>query len=161
MKPTLFLRIASVLTFLFCAGHTIGGVFGNPAPGVQAFVVQTMKANAFDAMGSRRTWWDFNIGYGLLVSVTLLVHAILFWHLGNLVKTEGPRLRMILALLFVEFAAQAPIAGRYFFIGPCVLSILIAACLAVAFFTAGRGIAPVLEYARGEASDPRRTRVPA
>jgi len=52
MKPTLFLRIASVLTFLFCAGHTIGGVFGNPAPGVQAFVVQTMKANAFDAMGA-------------------------------------------------------------------------------------------------------------
>jgi hypothetical protein len=140
VRPTLFLRIASVLTFIFCVGHTIGGVFGKPAPGVQAFVVQTMKDNAFDAMGSRRTWWDFNMGYGLLISVTLIVHAILFWHLGKLVKTEGARLRMIFALLFAEFAAQAPIAGRYFFIGPCVLSVVIAACLAVAFFTAQRGV---------------------
>jgi hypothetical protein len=143
MKPTLFLRIASVLTFVFCTGHTIGGVFGKPAPGVQASVVQTMKDNAFDAMGSRRTWWDFNIGYGLLISVTLIVHAFLFWHLGTLVKTEGGRLRIILALLFGEFAAQAPIAGRYFFLGPCILSAIIAVCLLVAFFTAARGVAPV------------------
>jgi hypothetical protein len=136
MKPTLFLRIASVLTIIFCAGHTVGGVFGKPAPGVQSFVVQTMKDNAFDALGSRRTWWDFNIGYGLLISVVLIVHALLFWHLGTLVKTEGDRLRTILALLCLEFAAQAPIAGRYFFIGPCVISALIAACLLAAFFTA-------------------------
>jgi len=159
MKPTLFLRTASVLTFLFCAGHTMGGVLGKPAPGVQASVVQTMKANAFDAMGSRRTWWDFNIGYGLMVSVTLLIHAILFWHLGNLVKTDGIRLRMILALLFVEFALQAPIAGRYFFLGPCIASVLVAACLAAAFFTAGRGIASGFDSAKDEASDPRRTQV--
>ncbi len=139
MKPTLFLRIASVLTFIFCAAHTIGGVFGQPAPGVQAFVVQTMKANAFDFMGSRRTFWDFNMGYGLLNSVTLIVHAVLFWHLGTLVKTEGARLRMILALLCVEFGVQAPIAGRYFFLGPCIISIVVAVCLAVAFFTAPRG----------------------
>jgi hypothetical protein len=100
-----------------------------------------MKANAFDAMGSRRTWWDFNIGYGLLVSITLIVHAFLIWHLGTLVKTEGTRLRTILALLFVEFAAQTPIAWRYFFLGPCILSATIAICLLVAFFTAGRKMA--------------------
>jgi len=142
MKPTLFLRTASVLTFIFCAGHTMGGVFGKPAPGVQASVVQTMKDNAFDAMGSRRTWWDFNMGYGLLISVMLIVHAVLLWHLGTLVKAEGGRIRTILALLFVEFAVQSPIAGRYFFIGPCVLSAIIAFCLLVAFFTAPRAAAP-------------------
>jgi hypothetical protein len=141
MKPTLFLRIASVLTFIFCALHTMGGVFGKPAPGVQAFVVQTMKANAFNFMGSQRTFWDFNLGYGLLTSITLIIHAVLFWHLGTLVKTEGVRLRMILALLCLEFAAQAPVAGRYFFLGPCMSSILIAACLAAAFFTVSRGTA--------------------
>jgi hypothetical protein len=161
VKPTLFLRIASILTFIFCAAHTIGGVFGKPAPGVQTFVVQTMKGNAFFAMGSRRTWWDFNMGYGLMVSVTLIIHAILFWHLGTLVKTEGKRLRTILALLFVEFAAQAPIAGRYFFLGPCIASGLVAACLAAAFFTAPSGISPVVNSARGEPSDPRQRQVPA
>ena len=160
MKPTLFLRIASVLTFVFCAAHTTGGVFGQPAPGAQAFVAQTMQANAFDLMGSRRTWWDFNMGYGLLVSITLIVHAFLFWHLGTLVKTEGGRLKTILALLFVEFAAQAPIAGRYFFIGPCIISALIAACLAVAFFTAPEALAGAGNPLRGEAIGPRRTQDP-
>jgi len=142
VKPTIFLRIAAVLTFIFCALHTVGGVFGKPAPGAQEFVVQTMKANSFNFMGSQRTWWDFNVGYGLLLSITLMVHALLFWHLGTLVKTEGARLRTILALLCVEFAAQAPIAGRYFFIGPCVSSVLIAICLLAAFFTAGRQVTP-------------------
>jgi hypothetical protein len=135
MKPTLFLRIASVLTLVFCVLHTVGGVLSKPAPGVQTFVVQTMKANPFNVMGHMRTFWDFNLGYGLLISVTLFVHSLLFWQLGVLVKTDGMRLRPLLALLCLEFAAQAPIASRYFFIGPCITSALIAACLAIAFFT--------------------------
>jgi hypothetical protein len=135
VKPSLFLRIASVLALVFCAGHTIGGVLSKPVPGVQAYVVQIMKANPFNAMGHMRTYWDFNLGYGLIVSVMLFVHSLLFWQLATLVKTNGVRLRPILALLFLEFAAQAPIAGRYFFIGPCIISAIIALCLAVAFFT--------------------------
>lgn len=136
MKPTLFLRIASVLSLIFCAAHTVGGVFSKPAPGVQSFVVQTMKTNPFDVMGHMRTFWDFNLGYGLILSTVLLTHCILFWQLSTMVKIDGARLRPIFALLALEFLAQAPIAGRYFFIGPCVASVLIAACLAMAFFTA-------------------------
>ena len=135
MKPTLFLRIASVLALIFCALHTVGGVLSKPAPGVQTFVVQTMKANPFNVMGNMRTFWDFNLGYGLILSTVLLMHCILFWQLSTLVKIDGARLRPILALLALEFLAQAPIAGRYFFIGPCATSLLISACLAMAFFT--------------------------
>ena len=135
MKPALFLRIASVLALMFCAAHTVGGVFSKPAPGVQSFVVQTMKSNPFDVMGHMRTFWDFNLGYGLILSTVLLMHCILFWQLSTLVKIDGARLRPIFALLALEFLTQAPIAGRYFFIGPCVISVLIATCLAMAFFT--------------------------
>jgi|SRR5271165_1390980 len=137
MKPTLFLRIASIIALVFCAGHTIGGVFSKPAPGVQTFVVQIMKANTFDAMGSLRTFWDFNLGYGLILSTVLFTHCILFWQLGTLVKVDGARLRPIFALLGLEFLVQAPIAGRFFFLGPCIFSLVIAACLAAAFFSAG------------------------
>ncbi|HEX3471488.1 MAG TPA: hypothetical protein VHT28_09915 [Silvibacterium sp.] len=136
MKPTLFLRIASILTLIFCVGHTVGGVLSPPAPGVQAFVVQTMKANPFDAFGGMRTFWDFHLGYGLIISVVLLSHSILFWLLGNLVRQDGTRLRPIFLLLSLEFLAQAPIAFRYFFLGPGIISLVIAACLAAAFFTA-------------------------
>ena len=33
MKPVVFLRIASVLTFIHSVLHTIGGVFSGPDPG--------------------------------------------------------------------------------------------------------------------------------
>jgi hypothetical protein len=141
MKPALFLRIASILALIFCAAHTIGGVFSKPAPGVQSLVVQTMKSNSFNAMGSIRTFWDFNIGYGLLLSIVLFIHSILFWQLGSLVKVDGARLRPLFAIFFLEFAAQAPIAGRYFFLGPAIASVLIAACLATAYLTAGQKLA--------------------
>lgn len=142
MKPTLFLRVASVLALVFCALHTVGGVFSKPAPGVQTFVVQTMKSNSFNAMGNMRTFWDFNLGYGLILSVVLFVHSLVFWQLSTLVKIDGARLRPLLALLCLEFAAQSPIAGRYFFLGPAVTSAVIAACLALAFFTARESLTP-------------------
>ena len=142
MKPTLFLRITSILALIFCALHTVGGVLSKPAPGVQTFVVQVMKSNSFNFMGSIRTFWDFNMGYGLILSVVLFIHSLLFWQLGSMVKTDGARLRPVLALLCLEFAAQSPIAGRYFFLGPAITSAIIAACLAIAFFTARESLTP-------------------
>ena len=132
----LFLRFASVLTLIFCALHTVGGVLFKPAPGVQTFVAQTMKSNSFNAMGSMRTFWDFNLRYGLILSVVLFIHSLVFWQLSALVKIDGALLRPLLALFCLEFAAQSPIAGRYFFLGAAITSAVIAACLAVAFFTA-------------------------
>jgi hypothetical protein len=142
LKPTLFLRITSILALIFCALHTVGGVLSKPAPGVQTFVVQVMKSNSFNFMGSIRTFWDFNMGYGLILSVVLFIHSLLFWQLGSMVKTDGARLRPVLALLCLEFAAQSPIAGRYFFLGPAITSAIIAACLAIAFFTARENLTP-------------------
>ena len=140
MKPTLFLRIASILVLIFCAGHTTG-TFSPPAPGVQTMVVQTMKANSFNAMGSMRTFWDFLFGYGVMFSVTLLGHCILFWMLSSLIKVDGARLRPILLLLCIEFIVTGVIAGRYFFIGPLIGSLHVALCLAIAALTARSGAA--------------------
>ena len=39
MRATLFLRIASVLTFIHAALHTVGGVFGGAASGAAQTVV--------------------------------------------------------------------------------------------------------------------------
>jgi len=84
MKTVLFLRIASVLTLIHAALHTIGGVFGAPAPGVQQAAVAVMKANEFQVMGVMRSYWDFYRGFGLVVSVFLTLEAIVFWQLGSL-----------------------------------------------------------------------------
>ena len=59
MRPALFLRIASVLTFLHAVAHTVGGVFGNAAPGPQQAADLAMKTIHFQVMGLTRTYRDF------------------------------------------------------------------------------------------------------
>jgi hypothetical protein len=56
MKAVIFLRIASVLTFIHAVLHTIGGVFGTPGPGAQQAAVAAMKANQFPLMGFTRNY---------------------------------------------------------------------------------------------------------
>src|SRR6267154_4068232 len=130
MRTVLFLRIASVLTFVHAALHTIGGVFGGAAPGVQQATVAVMKANEFVAMGVTRTYWDFYMGFGLVVSVFLTVEAVVFWQLSSLAKTDALRLRPVLATFLIGYLGAAVVSYRYFFSAPVITEILIAFCLA-------------------------------
>lgn len=131
MRPVLFLRIASVLTFIHAALHTIGGVFGQTPPVVQQ-VVAAMKANEFVAMGATRTLWDFHMGLGLAVSVFLTVEAVVFWQLGSLAKTDALQLRPVLATFLVGYLGVAVVSYKYFFAGPVITELLIALCLGLA-----------------------------
>jgi hypothetical protein len=99
-------------------------------------VVQTMKSHTFDVMGSMRSYWDFLFGYGLFLTIGLLVQAVLFWELATLVKTNPGWTKPILALFFFNCIGMAIVSWKYFFIGPAVAQLLIAACLALAFATA-------------------------
>ena len=137
MKPTLFLRIASVLTMIHCILHTVGGVFGSPRNGPEEVaVIETMKAHTFNVMGSMRTYWDFSMGYGLSVTITLFVQALIFWQLGTMAKTNAAWTRPIVVLFFFNFIAMSAVVWRYFFIAPAVTELIIATCLAAAFLTA-------------------------
>jgi hypothetical protein len=138
MRPVIFLRIASVLTFIHGALHTVGGVFGGVAPGAQQAAVSAMKANEFTAMGVTRTYWDFHMGLGLAVSVFLTVEAIAFWQLSRLVKSDALRLRPVLATFLVGYLCFAVVSYRYFFAGPVITEILIALCLGLAMVAANR-----------------------
>jgi hypothetical protein len=138
MKPVIFLRIASVLTFIHAALHTIGGVFGGVAPGAQQVAVSAMKANEFVAMGVTRTYWDFYMGFGLVVSVFLTVEAVVFWQLSSLAKTDALRLRPVLATFVVGYLGAAVVSYRYFFVAPVITEILIALCLGLAIVFANQ-----------------------
>jgi hypothetical protein len=139
MRPVIFLRIASVLTFVHAALHTIGGVFGGAAPGVQQATVAVMKANEFPAMGATRSYWDFYMGFGLVVSVFLTMEAIVFWQLSSLAKTDALRLRPVLATFLIGFLGVAVVSYRYFFSAPVITEILIALCLGLAIASARQG----------------------
>lgn len=137
MKTTLYLRIASVLTVVHAVLHTIGGVISKPRNGApEIAIIEAMKSRQFDVMGSMRSYWDFFFGYGILVSIALLVEGILFWQLSTLAKTDPARLKPILILFTLNFLATTVIAWKYFFIAPAVTEMLIAAFLAAAYFAA-------------------------
>ena len=136
MKPTFFLRIASVLTLIHAIMHTLGGVFGKPMPGIAAMVLATMQANRFPVLGVTRSYSDFYFGMGLGITISLTVEAVLLWQLGTFAKSDATRLRPIIAVLMVGFLAFAVNSYLYFFYGPVIAEILIAVCLGFAIMTA-------------------------
>lgn len=130
------MRIAAILSLINGVGHTIG-VFSSPKHGAQEIaLLEDMKSHHFDVMGSVRSYWDFLFGYGLFITIGLLVQAILFWQLAAFAKTNPAWTRPIVALFFFNCIGVAIVSWKYFFIGPVVAQLLIAACLGVAFVTA-------------------------
>jgi hypothetical protein len=76
------------------------------------------------------------MGYGLTLTISLFVQALLFWQLGTMAKTNAAWTKPILALFFFNYMAMTVVVSRYFFIGPAVTELIIAGCLAAAFLTA-------------------------
>ena len=137
MKTSLLLRIAAIVTLLFFAGHT-ASIPWTPAVGpAEMPVIAAMKGPSFDVMGSTRTYWDFYFGFGVTISLLLLLSAVVLWQLATLAKTEAARLRPIITAFFIAFAVNAVLALKYFFIIPVVMSVVIAILLALAFYSAG------------------------
>ncbi|HUI76076.1 MAG TPA: hypothetical protein VLX32_14090 [Candidatus Acidoferrum sp.] len=136
MKARMYLRIASVLTFLHAILHTIGGVFGKAAPGIQETTLAVMKANTFHILGVTRSYWDFERGMGLAVSIFLTIEAVVFWQLSALAKNDGARLRPMLGAFVVTYLAMAVNSYFYFFAAPVIAEIAIAIFLGLAFLAA-------------------------
>jgi hypothetical protein len=138
MKPSLLLRIAAIITLLFFAGHT-SGIPWTPAVGPGELpVIEAMKSHSFEALGSTRTYWDYYFGFGVIISLYLLLQAVVLWQIAALAKHDAVRLRPIIASFFVAFCVNALLAFKFFFFIPVVMSVVIAIVLALAFYAAGR-----------------------
>jgi hypothetical protein len=138
MKSPIFLRVASIITLLYFAGHTAGMPW-TPAVGPgEVPVLEAMKNHSFVAEGFKRTYWDFYFGFGVIISAYLLVQAIVLWQVASLATTDPLRVRPIVASFFVAFIVNAVLAWQYFFVVPVIMAVAISVCLALAFVTAGR-----------------------
>jgi hypothetical protein len=136
MKPKLFLRIAAVVAIVQAILHTIGGVYGTPEPGAAAAAVAAMKANHFPVTGLDRTYWDFFMGFGLGITIFLVIEGVVFWILGSMAAKDGVDVRPILMAFVVGYAALTVLAYRYFFFAPMLCDALVGMCLAIAAFAA-------------------------
>jgi hypothetical protein len=136
MKTLVYIRIAAVLTFIHAVLHTTGGVFGTITPGPEAVAVAAMKSNQFAAMGNMRTFWDFYMGFGLAITLSLTLEAVVLWMLASLARNHANQLRPILIVFALSYLIFAMISYRYFFFGPVIAEVLIALCLVAAAISA-------------------------
>ena len=139
MKPAILLRFASVLTLIFCAGHTYGALGASLRDPEQAAVFMAMQAFPFEIMGARRTHWDFYRGFSFLFSVTLLLLAVLLWQLAGLAKRDPVGVRPFVGSLFLAYLGFTILCGVYFFMAPAVFSAAVAVCLALTYTSARTG----------------------
>jgi hypothetical protein len=143
MKAAIFVRIAAVLVLLHAVLHTVGGVFGKVPGGPAAVAVAAMKANRFVAFGNTRSFWDFYMGFGLGVTIFLTMEAVVLWLLAPLTVLHGEKVRPALMAFAIGYLVFAVNSYRYFFLGPVVAEVLIAACLFAAIVTArGEAVVP-------------------
>jgi hypothetical protein len=121
-------RIGAALIVLLDLGHTSGYPWSDPAWGVDLHAIQSSH---FNVLGSSRTYWQFYVGFGLSVSVFLLLPAITAWQLGN-ASAQDPQRRITAWVLVLSFAAITLLNCMFFFIIPIVLSAAITLCLITA-----------------------------
>ncbi|MGZ6141347.1 MAG: LIC_13387 family protein [Myxococcaceae bacterium] len=134
-KPFKFLRAASVLSFLFFLGHSVGAPWTPSEGGATSTVIGLMKSYRFEVLGSERTYWDLYQGFGLTQSVFLLLEAVVLWFLATLAVKDAQRLRAIVVAYLVANVAQLFLVVRFFFLPPVVLTAAITLCLALALWS--------------------------
>jgi len=94
-------------------------------------------------MGFSRTYWDFYVGFGLFVSVFLLLAVVLAWQLGRLPRESLALMRGTAWTFALCFVAITVLSWKYFFMISIVFSIAITVCLVAAAWLSGKqGSAP-------------------
>jgi hypothetical protein len=137
MTASRWLRIAAVIMALFAAGHTLGGRKAW-SPAGETAVLEQMRTFQFDAMGTSRTYLEFYLGFGFVISVLQFMLAVLLWQVGGLAREDARRVRPLIATFLAAAIASTLVTWRYIFLVPTIFSVVYTVAVALAFVTAGR-----------------------
>ncbi|HEY1302090.1 MAG TPA: hypothetical protein VGF24_00985 [Vicinamibacterales bacterium] len=135
MTTTLLLRIASVISLVFTAGHSLGGL-QKWSPMGENDVLKSMTTVRFDTMGANRSYLDFFLGFGWSLSVTLLLQTVLLWQLAGLAQPDPARYRPMIAAFALATLGGGVIAWRFIFPVPALFSAVLAIVLGAAYWVA-------------------------
>lgn len=137
MKTHHLLRAASVVSFLFDVGHTLGArVSWSPAGELD--ILRAMRTTTFMAMGYPRTFYEFYMAFGWCLTVFMLLQAVVLWQLASIAKTNPGSTRPMIASFFLATVATGIISWKMILPPPTVFNAVIAAILAAAFVTESR-----------------------
>lgn len=132
--PKVLLRLAAIATALLALGHTFGYPWlpelGNGAHSV----IEAMNSYRFEIEGMTRSYRDFYIGFGWMLSAYLIGHAVIFWLLSNMTRVESGGPRSIVCVLFVESLALLTLSWAFLFLVPVIMNLAIAMLLGGAWW---------------------------
>jgi hypothetical protein len=135
MTTTLLLRIASVISLLFAAGHTLGGL-KRWSPMGENDVLKAMTDVRFETMGANRSYLDFFMGFGWSRSVAMLLQTVLLWQMASLARTEAAQVRPMIAMFALATLASGVIAWLFILPVPALFSTALLIVLLAAYITA-------------------------
>jgi len=132
MTRTLLLRIASIISLLFTAGHSMGGL-KKWSPMGDNEVLRSMTTVHFDAMGVNRSYLDFFMGFGWSITVAMLLQTVLLWQMASLARTNAAQVRPMIAAFALATLASAALAWRFLFPLPALFCLVLLAILVAAY----------------------------
>jgi hypothetical protein len=135
VTTTLLLRIASIISLLFTAGHTLGGL-KKWSPMGNNEVLEAMTTVHFKTMGASRSYLDFFMGFGWSISVAMLMQTVLLWQMASLARVNTAGVRPMIAVIALATLVSGLIAWRFIFPVPALFSGVLLAVLATAYVVA-------------------------
>jgi hypothetical protein len=136
-SATIWLRIASGLTLLFAAGHAMGAIDSWSPPG-ETDVLRSMRAFEFDVSGTIRTYWHFYMGFGVYITVLLLMQTVLLWQMASLARLNPSLVRPLIGAVCVASLIGTAVIWTFIFAVPALMSLACAVCVSLAFASASR-----------------------
>jgi hypothetical protein len=138
MTTTLLLRVASAISLLFAAGHSLGGL-RKWSPMGDNDVLKAMTTVRFETMGENRSYLDFFLGFGWSISVAMLLQTALLWQMASLARTDTAQVRPMIAVFALATLASGVIAWRFIFLVPALFSGALLITLIAAYIVATLG----------------------
>jgi hypothetical protein len=135
MTTAVLLRISAVISLLFAAGHSLGGL-KRWSPMGENEVLKAMETVRFDTMGVNRSYLDFFMGFGWSLSVAMLLQSVLLWQLASLARSDAAQVRPMIAAFALATLAGGVIAWLFIFPVPALFSGALLIVLVAAYMKA-------------------------
>lgn len=135
MAPVILLRAASVISALFAAGHTMGGL-KKWSPVADNEVLRQMTAVHFETMGVSRSYLDFYTGFGWSLTIAMVLQTVLLWQLASVARANAALARPMIGMFILAFFAGGLIAWRFIFPVPALFSAALLVPLVWAYIVA-------------------------
>jgi hypothetical protein len=135
MTTAILLRTASVVSFLFAIGHSLGGL-KQWSPIGDNDMLTAMRTYRFDTMGVNRSYLDFYLGFGWSLSVAMLLQSVLLWQLASQAGSHPARLRPMIAAFAIASLAGGIIAWQFILPVPALFSAALLIVLVAAYVRA-------------------------